>query len=228
MFTVTPAYETAWWWSGKTASAAGPSPRRASAMWRRNSSVRSTKPPGSPRGLRALRPQPSRGVRPPEASLRRPVVATRAPQAEQGQGAAREPNQGPAPRLVAAPQSREAAHPFATACVRAEQGRALHGRSCEAACSTETRIISSSEPRPRGCCTVCESTGAAAARKGRWPARRRQPQRCRVSLPAACRRKGARQNRRKLQGASPRRQNRRRLQSASPRGQINQNNLPRR
>ena len=54
-------------------------------------------------------PSANRGVRPPEASLMRPVVATRAPHAAPGQGAAREPNQGPAPRLVSPPQSREAA-----------------------------------------------------------------------------------------------------------------------
>lgn len=57
-------------------------------------------------------PSASRGVRPPEANLRRPVVATRAPQAASGQGVAREPNQGPTPRLVAAPQPRGAASPL--------------------------------------------------------------------------------------------------------------------
>jgi hypothetical protein len=57
-------------------------------------------------------PSANRGVRPPEASLRRPVVATRAPHTAPGEGVVREPNQGPAPRLVSPPQSREAATPL--------------------------------------------------------------------------------------------------------------------
>jgi len=57
-------------------------------------------------------PSASRGVRPSETSFKRPVVATRAPHASPGQNAAREPNQGPAPRLVAPPQSREAGAPL--------------------------------------------------------------------------------------------------------------------
>jgi hypothetical protein len=60
-------------------------------------------------GPASFAPSANRGVRPPEASLERPVVATRAPHAAAGAGADRERNQGPAPRIVSAPQSREGA-----------------------------------------------------------------------------------------------------------------------
>jgi hypothetical protein len=83
-------------------------------------------------------PSANRGVRPPEASLRRPVVATRAPHAAPGQDAAREPNQGPAPRLVSPPQSREAA----TTLPRPAFGQSKFERS------TADRAKSPAPPKP--------------------------------------------------------------------------------
>jgi len=60
-------------------------------------------------GPASYTPSANRGVRPSEASIGRPVVATRAPHSAPRPGADREANQGPAPRLVPPPQSREAA-----------------------------------------------------------------------------------------------------------------------
>jgi len=60
-------------------------------------------------GPASYAPSANRGVRPSEASIGRPVVATRAPHSAPRPGADREANQGSAPRLVPPPQSREAA-----------------------------------------------------------------------------------------------------------------------
>ncbi len=109
-------------------------------------------------------PSDRRGVRPPEASLRRPVVATRAPQAEQGHGAAREPNQGPAPRLVSAPQQpREAATPLP---------RPAFGHSGVER-STTNRAKSPAPPKPG--LSARPSRGSEAAPSANRPVQR-QPQ----------------------------------------------------
>jgi hypothetical protein len=109
-------------------------------------------------------PSAYRGVRPPEASLRRPVVATRAPHAAPGEGAAREPNQGPAPRLVSPPQSREAA---------ATLPRPAFGQS-KFERSTADRAKSPAPPKPD--LSTRPKGEAAAPSVGRPVQGQRQPQ----------------------------------------------------
>ncbi|MBI5581450.1 MAG: hypothetical protein HY895_20040 [Deltaproteobacteria bacterium] len=124
-------------------------------------------------GPASFAPSTSRGVRPPEASLKRPVVATRAPHAERGPGAGKEPNQGPAPRLVSPPQSREAA---------ATLPRPAFGQS-KVERSTADRVKTPAPPKPG--LSARPARGPEEAPPANRPAQRQQPEQAAGAPPAS-------------------------------------------
>jgi hypothetical protein len=122
-------------------------------------------------GPASYAPSANRGVRPPESSIGRSVVATRAPHAAPRPGAAgREPNQGPAPHIVSPPQSREAA---------ATLPRPAFGQS-KVERSTADRVKLPAPPKPES--SVRPVRGPEAVPSASRPAR---PERSLEAAPSA-------------------------------------------
>jgi hypothetical protein len=124
-------------------------------------------------GPASYAPSSNRGVRPPEASIGRSVVATRAPRAAPGQDAARQPNQGPAPRLVPPPQSREAGATLP----RPEFGQSKVERS------TTDRVKTPAPPKPE--LSARPIRGPEAAPSVNRPVQRQRPEQTDGASPAS-------------------------------------------